>query len=107
MIDPTKDIKKEDLLKPLTGKKLKEYNTLEDQMSIKQCKMSRTTMKGLLHKKQISIGRLYKKSKTSEGQAKYKKWQKEVTDLEKECYRWTLTINKKQKIENERKNKKT
>ena len=104
MKDPVKDIKKEDLMKPIEGQKLKEYKSLENTMNLKQLKTSRATIKGLmLRKKKMGLGRLFKNSKTPEGQAKYNKWQEEVKKMEVEVIRWDLTIEAKK---NERKGKK-
>jgi len=94
--DPTKDIKKEDLLKTLEGDKLEQYQELENSMNIKQCKTSRATMKGLmLRKKKLDLRRLYKNSKNPDLQQKYKEWQADVKRMEEELIRWDLTIDAK------------
>ena len=93
--DPVKDIKKEDLMKPIEGDKLEEYKALEDNMTIQQCKVSRATMKGFLRKKKMGMGRLYRNSQTEEGQQKYKEWQEDVKKMEEELIRWDLTIDAK------------
>lgn len=96
MDDPTKDIKKEDLLKPIEGEKLEQYKELEDGLSMTQLKTSRATMKGLyLQKKNVDIRRLYRNSKTEEGQKKYAEWQADVERMEKEVIRWELLIEQR------------
>ena len=93
MEDPVKDIKKEDLLKPLEGEKLEEYKALEDCLTMKQAKTSRATIKGLLKvKKTTDMRRLYKNSKNPESQQKYNQWQNDVKRMEEELTRFNKTF---------------
>lgn len=93
-------IKQDEALDTLEGERLEAYQESEDGLSLKQCKICRATSKGLyLKKKNTSFGRLYKNSKTIEGQAKYKKWVEEVEKLELEVIRWDLVIEKRKEDE--------
>lgn len=98
-------VKKGEELEVLTGKRLKAYQKIEDGMSLKQMKIARVTTKGLLKKKMLSIGRLYKNSNIPENQEKYKKWLDEVEKLENEVIRWDLVIDKRK--QDDERNKET
>lgn len=100
-------VKPEEAMDKLEDERLDAYNEQESLLSLKQAKIARVTTKGLLRKKQLGLGRVYKNSKTVEGQEKYKKWLGECEALEMEVIRWELVIDKKKVEDEERRTKKT